>query len=173
MLKQLLSRLLREPPPGELATDDWAPVPVHAMAQPADTIDWLREGDGMPRRPVVAFTPVEPVLDELLPDHLSCFSPEELAVIREQQAQPVKTQPMKPQPVARGVGEPRSRAERSAPNVKAQPVKVAPPKAARKVEPDVKADAPREQSWVEVLKRCGEHLTDAELQIIRQQLASS
>lgn len=140
-LKRLLSRLFNEPPPGDLATDDWTPVPVSATAQPQDALDWLRQQDAMPSRPVVAFAPVEPEEEPHQPDYLDYFSPAELAVIEEQQrAAPVSRAPAPPPPVS---------------------------------EPEALRPKPQASRWVDVLKRCGEHLTDAELQIIRRQLASS
>ena len=44
-------------------------------------------------------------------------------------------------------------------------------------EPPARPAAPQPQAergrWIEVLKNCGEHLSDMELKIIRKQLASS
>ena len=140
-LKRLFSRSAVELPLGDLATDDWAPVPVNATAQRQDTMDWLLEDDGqvMPPDLPLAFTPVEAELDLGEPSYLQCFSPEELAVIAEQQN------------TWESVSEPTP----PAPEPRPQPVQT------------------RDRSrWIDLLRACGEYLSEAELKVIRQQLAS-
>ena len=45
-----LKTLWNNVPPGDLATEDWSPIPVNATARPQDTMEWLLDsyGDPMP-----------------------------------------------------------------------------------------------------------------------------
>jgi hypothetical protein len=134
MLKSLKS-LLGNQPPGDLAIDDWSPVPVNATAQPENTMDWLFEevdGDVMPLESRTGL-PLD-LESQKTPSYLDHFSPEELEIIAQQQAEPEpELEPVEP------VAEP------------------APEQRAR---------------WIDLLRSCGEHLSEAELKIIRQQLAA-
>lgn len=143
-LKRLFNRFLAQTPPGDLALDEWAPVPVSAAARPRDTMEWLLKDDGdvLPLHPglieddVATLQPtlprLEPEPDPPQPDYLQYFSPEELAIIEQQRAAPSRAEP-EPQP-----------------------------------EPE-----PSRSRWVDLLRTCGEHLSEAELCIIRQQLLAS
>ena len=139
-LKRLVSKMFGELPPGDLATDDWSPVPAGATARPEDTIDWLLEDDGqvLPSLLDLPVTPLEPELEPQQPSYLQYFSPEELAIIDQQknvEPEPPIREPSQP------VAEPRPRRET--------------------------------MRWANLLRACGEYLSEAELKIIRQQLATS
>jgi len=140
-LKRLVSRMFKEMPPGDLATDDWSPVPAGATARPEDTIDWLLEDDGqvLPSLLDLPVTPYEPEPGLPQPNYLQYFSPEELAIIAQQKnAEPqIHSEPPPSEPVP----EPRPRRET--------------------------------MRWANLLRACGEYLSEAELKIIRQQLATS
>lgn len=142
-LKRLVSKMFGEMPPGDLATDDWSPVPAGATARPEDTIDWLLEDDGQvpPSLLDLPVTPLEPELEPPRPSYLQYFSPEELAIIEQQKTTepPIHAEPALEAP--RPVAEPRPRRETT--------------------------------RWADLLRACGEYLSEAELKIIRQQLATS
>ena len=147
-LKRLFNRFLDQTAPGDLATDEWAPVPVSAAAQPRDTMEWLLKDDGdvLPLHPglidsdVATLQPTLPALepdpDPPEPSYLQYFSPEELAIVEQQ-----RTQPSQPEPT---------------------------PEPPPRPEPE-----PKRSRWVDLLRSCGEHLSEAELRIIRQQLLAS
>jgi len=136
MLKSL-KNLLRNQPPGDLAHDDWSPIPVNATAQPENTMDWLFEeveGDLMPLCSGLSLE-LESQKVPQAPSYLDHFSPEELEIIAQQQADP-------------------------------EPVPAPEPAAV----PEPAAEQP--SRWVDLLRTFGEHLSEAELKIIRQQLAA-
>jgi hypothetical protein len=176
-LKRLLSRLMGEPPPGELAGDDWAPVPVTAVARPDDTVEWLQEPDG-------DVMPMHPLGPTVLPDtgptpqleHLQCFTPEELAIIdRQQRERPAPQEPKRTDNATSTTAAEGPRPTIDSATTAPEPVGTPPhtPVPAAESAPAPAQRPPPDGRWVDVLRSCGEHLSDMELKIIRQQLASS
>jgi hypothetical protein len=133
-------RLRRTERLGDLATDDWAPVPVSSTARPNDVVGWLESAEHGPA----------PEARPRGPKYLQHLSSEELAIISDQRRQNELQNAPRPQPMAT---EAPPRREASAPH------KVKPPS--------------QRSKWIDVLTQYAEHLSDAELSIIRRQLASS
>jgi hypothetical protein len=163
--KRLKARLVGQPLVGDVATcdRDWEPVPASEVACPDEPLAWLQEelkaapkppplpldmeGDAIPPiplHPVLRLTPVEQDPSPPEPSYLDHFSPEELAVIEEQKRKAAAPAPEPP---------------------RAEPAPVA-----KTAKPEPK---PERHRWVDVLRTIGEHLTEAELKVIRQQLAST
>ena len=130
----LFDRLLRRSKhPGDLAGDEWAPIPSTAVARPQDVVRWLAEPAGP-----------EPHRDLAQLDGEGSTAP--LAVAEATTPAPVAAPSQLEHAPAAASPEP---------SVETPPVEPTPP------------------GWVEVLRSYAEHLTDAELRIIRQQLAST
>ena len=164
-LKRLLSKagLRSEPPPGDVAGDEWAPVPVGATAEPIDTFEWL-QGDGVPPKPVHPILTLDDTsVPEATPEHLQHFSAEELAIIEEQK-KVVEPPSMEGEPEPEPLFKlPQPKTQEAAPEQKSEPVKLQ----------QIKPVKPERVRWLDLLRNCGEHLSELELKIIREQLASS
>ena len=177
--------------PGDVATDDWMPVPATATAVPGDTLDWLTarcDPEEAARRLLdddendAQEVPKDP---EGLPQ---CFSPEELAIIEQQKSDAADALPggteehpceagPAPDPDDEAPEEhPREAGPAPDPDDEApeQLLQLAEPQQPSISQPRPAAGQQPERSrWIEVLKNCGEHLSDLELEIIRKQLVSS
>ena len=143
--------------PGDLATGDWSPVPAAVSAQALD-LEALLATEEVPL-PRYAMQDWEPASEEAIGDG-GCWlplpaDPEPRTAARS----PSRSAQFTPEELAI-IEEQRRAAAAPAPPVASEP----------QPEP-LPASEPR-HSWVEVLKSFGESLTDSELRIIREQLAT-
>jgi hypothetical protein len=149
-LKRLLGKAEQPDLMADYATDEWAPVPVSAAAPSANVMGWLTEPSLMmpPRRRVPSTGRIRRHtirrMVKKLKGYMDHLSPEERAIVEEQQSQR-EDDPTLP-----------------------RAVEAAKPAPAPAVTPE---PAPTDEKWVHVVKTYGEHLTNEELQIIYRQLS--
>jgi len=184
-LKRILSRIRKQSldlDVGDLAQGgDWSPVPHTATAAPDDTIEWLSAREQPPPIPAKSANPPAD-------DYLQHLSPEERAIVAAQrQLQvaptapglqlsyhgPLQNAPTGPV-AALDPALPLAPDEAEAAEVCARKVaeKVAEAEAESQAREARAAEAAQKDrsSWIDILKSCGEYLSEAELKIIRRQL---
>jgi len=184
----LLKKLLGSDHVGaDVATGDWTPVPPTATAEQHDWATWMQHEPAPEPAPCRAEAAPPPKKADVL-DYLS---PEERAIVEAQKVDRLETTPVPPTVASRprtlsGASEvhtaparptsPRLRA------LRAETVRPAPEPAPTKPEPaahqaaaaptakPTEAKRKPSQSWTDMLRAFGEHLTDEELLLIRDQL---
>jgi hypothetical protein len=156
-LKRLTTKEQQPEVMADYATDEWAPVPAGASAQAPNMVGWLTEpvvmrppkravqSTGRPRRNTIRR------MVNKLRDYMDHLSPEERAIVEEQQ-QSTTVADLTPPKIA-----PRPNPPAPAPVPTAALAQAARP-------------APTDATWAKVVDTYGSHLTDEELQIIYRQL---